>query len=400
MGSVMESPEKAGTAQPLWTRQFVYILGATLFAYANMSLFFSFYGYLRSLGIDPEWYGVLMGVFSAVSLAVRPVVSPFFHSRNARRYLYIGTAMLIAALASYSLVKGFWGMFLVRGFHGLAFVVVGSALMSLIIDYIPEGRSARVFGMIAIITLIPNTGIPPVLPFLIRALGGFTQVLMLFAGISLLIFPMIVILSPPGEEPGSSRMNRPLSFREVRQDLRERRVLLTLAAMLLLYSGHALVFFFLDGYGRSIGIVGTGFFPTLATVSEIGVRVAAGSLFDRMSKGRLLTWTMIGLAVGYAALAHVPNRVAFFALGAVLGLGCGIAMPVFNGLMFDLSEPKFRAFNINLGLQMFQGGFFLGPFLGGPFVAHWGFGRLFYLCALFSLASACAVFFLRGRGIK
>jgi predicted MFS family arabinose efflux permease len=67
-------------------------------------------------------------------------------------------------------------------------------------------------------------------------------------------------------------------------------------------------------------------------------------------------------------------------------------MPVFSGLIFDISIPRTRVFNINLGMQMFQGGFFLGPFLGGFLVVHCGMSFLFYMCAAFSVISAGLIF--------
>ena len=63
-------------------------------------------------------------------------------------------------------------------------------------------------------------------------------------------------------------------------------------------------------------------------------------------------------------------------------------MPVFNGLMYDISRPRCRSMNTNLGMQMFQAGFFFGPFIGGAVVPRWGYGTLFYLCAGMSLAGA------------
>ena len=63
-------------------------------------------------------------------------------------------------------------------------------------------------------------------------------------------------------------------------------------------------------------------------------------------------------------------------------------MPVFNGLMFDISGPRFKSMNTNLGMQMFQAGFFAGPFLGGALIRLAGFGSVFYLCALFSFCGA------------
>jgi predicted MFS family arabinose efflux permease len=103
---------------------------------------------------------------------------------------------------------------------------------------------------------------------------------------------------------------------------------------------------------------------------------------------------MTGLAVAYALLALVRETIPFFSIGLLLGLGWGIAMPVFNGLIFDVSPPRLRAFNTNLGLQMFQAGFFLGPFLGAPVAANLGFPALFLVCTLFSVLSAMMAFLL------
>jgi predicted MFS family arabinose efflux permease len=394
MRSIDENQGSLPESRRLFPRELVLLFGITFLAYANISVFFRFYGYLDTLPIDPKWFGLVIGVFSAASLIARPFVSSFFHAGNARPYLHIGAAMAILSLAAYTLAQGFWGMFLVRAFHGLAFVVLGAALMTVIIDFIPKERSGQAFGLLSIIILAPNTMIPPLLPMLNQTLGGFTHVLLFFAAFLLLIFPLAVFVRPKGKFPGETDVTGSLGWREIKKNLRDLRIPLLLAAMLFLYCGHALVFFFLDGYGRSIGIAATGLFLTLATLSEITVRVAAGSSFDRINKTHLVTAAMVGLSIGYLALAHVDGRVAFFGLGAVLGLGWGVAMPVFNGLLFDLSLPQYRAFNTNLGLQMFQGGFFFGPFIGGTVVDHSGFTALFYLCALFSLFSAILAYSL------
>jgi predicted MFS family arabinose efflux permease len=384
----------------LFPRELNLLFGITFLAYANISVFFRFYAYLNTLPIDPQWFGLLIGIFSAVSLIARPLVSPFFHAGNARRYLYVGAALAVLSLAAYGLALGFWGMLWVRAFHGLAFVVLGAALMTLTIDYIPRERSGQAFGFLSILILIPNTMIPPLLPVLSQTLGGFTHVLLLFAAILLLIFPLVFFVKSKERPANEGLSTRSLGWREIMENLRDPRIPLLLAAMLFLYCGHALVFFFLDGFGRSIAIAATGFFLTLATAGEITVRVVAGALFDRINKTRLMTVTMVGLSLGYLALAHAEEEIVFFGLGGVLGLGWGIAMPVFNGLLFDVSLPKYRAFNTNLGLQMFQGGFFLGPFIGGAVVEHWGFTTLFYLCGLFSLFSALLAYSLDPLGRK
>jgi predicted MFS family arabinose efflux permease len=382
------------STRSLWSREILFLFGSTFLAYANISVFFFYYQYLSTLPIDPKWFGLLISVFSAVSLVVRPLIIPFFHRGNAYRHLFTGTVMLIAALCSYSLATGFWSMLLVRSLHGFAFVLLGAALMTITVDYIPAERSAQFFGFLSIIVLIPNTTIPPLLPFLTQGLGGFTRVLLLFAGITALVFPIFHLAGGSKPSSGAVKASGGLGRGEILGNLRNGRILCLLFSMLLLYSSYALVFFFLDGFGRRSEISGTGFFLTLSTAGEIGVRLAAGSFLDRMNKVRLAAVTMLALALGYTALGHVRGEAVFFSLGLLLGLGWGVAMPVYNGIIFDVSEPRLRAFNTNLAFQMFQGGFFLGPFVGAPVVAQWGFSTLFKLCAVFSLVSGALTFYL------
>jgi len=379
-----------------WSREIIFIFGATFLAYSNISLFFFYYEYLRTLPIDPKWFGLLISAFSAVSLLARPLVSPFFHRGNSYRYLTIGTVMLAATLCSYSLAAGFWSMLAARSLHGLSFVVLGAALMTITVDYVPAGKSAQFFGFMSIIVLIPNTMIPPILPFLTHGLGGFTRVLALFGIVTLLVLPLVRMAgsSAPAPVPGNPP-TRPAG-REILLNIKDTPVVFLLLAMLFLYSAYALVFFFLDGFGKQMGIMKTGLFLTLATIGEIGVRAAGGSFFDKTDKVRLAAFTMLGLCIAYAVLARVNTSTPFFILGLMLGFGWGIAMPVFNGLMFDISRPELRAFNTNLGFQMFQGGFFLGPFVGAFIVGRWSYGVLYDLCALASLVSAILTLSLKG----
>ncbi len=382
----------------LWNRDLLLIFLITFIAYSNNSVFFEFYEYLRTLPIESKWFGLIIAIFSAASLIFRPFISALINRRNVRAYLYVGTVFVVITLGAYALVSHLMGMLVVRTLHGIAFVILGTALMALTVDYIPENRSAQAFGYLSIIILIPNTIIPPILPLMDRLSGGFTNTLVFFSIITLLVIFMLRWIRTPGSDSGKIALNESsLSWTEVIGDLKDLRISALLVSMLFFYSTTAIVFFFLDAYGKALGIPSTGLFMSLATGGEIGIRVGAGSLFDRMNKPALTFFTMIMLCVSYFLLAHVGGSISFYTMGLVLGLGWGVAMPVFNGLMFDISEPRFKAFNMNIGLQMFQGGFFFGPFLGGPIVSGMGFKSLFYLCSIMSLISAILIIGLRRR---
>ena len=375
-------------APRLWTRPFTLLMLASLLVYANISIFFKYYNYLEQLPIDPHCYGLLMGVFSGVSLSLRPLISPWFNETNARRFMLLGSVLIIGALCAYSFAAGFWSMLAVRCLHGLGFVVMGSALMALLVPHIPLDRSAQAFGIMSVVVLLPNTMVPPLWPYLDRVFSGFTDVLLAFAGLTVMVFPVVCLMGPAGRAGDTAKVSVRLTWPEIKTNLRTGRILTLLGAMLALYSGESLVFFFLAGYAKHSSLGSVGFFFTVSTLSQIGVRLVAGKRFDRMDKTRLLTATLVVLAVCYGVLGHVTCRWWLMGLGVLLGLGWGICMPVFNSLMFDVSETRFRAYNANLGLQMLQGGYFIGPLIGSVIVEQMGFTLLFYFAGLLSMGGA------------
>ncbi len=72
-------------------------------------------------------------------------------------------------------------------------------------------------------------------------------------------------------------------------------------------------------------------------------------------------------------------------------------MPLQAAVMFDISEPGARAMNQNLLIVMMQGGFFIGPFLGGRLISRSGYEALFFSLAAVTLA---AMFMMAGVGRK
>lgn len=363
------------------------ILTAVFLTYANIALFFGFHGYLQTLPIDPGHYGLLMGAFSAISLLLRPLVSPFVHQGNAKASVLVGELLLFLSLLAYRYAEGFLPLLLVRLFHGAAFVFLGTALLTLLLPFIPESRSARVFGYLAVLTILPGTLLPPLLPALDRICHGFPNVLALFAGIGLMAVPLLYGVGKEKGQAGGRQEKtvRRSTRKEVLGVLGSAGILLILGAMLLLYTGYGILFYFLDGYGRMLGIVHTGAFLTLTTLMEIGGRLVLGTWFDRYDKALSGALVLAFLSGGYLLLAQARGDGLFYASALCLGLGWGIAMPVLNGLLFDVAKGTGQAFAVNLGVQMFQAGLLLGPLLGGAALGLLGLEVLFDLCAVVSL---------------
>lgn len=379
----MAQPEK------LFSREFIILGGLFFITSAVMAVFFQLQQYLASLGIDPGWFGFIIGADSLAALFLQPLLSPFLHGGNARKWMLIGLTGMIAALFLYRPAVTIMSLVAVRMLTGAGFICFVSAMMAMIVDYIPVQKSGQAFGYLSLTRLMPYAVVPPFVGALSLLSGGFTVMLMYSAClITLSLLILLLIKSPAKTIDEVSTKKQGFTRREVLEDIKDRSVLILFLVNLLLYSGYTAVFFFLKDYGIKIGIANPGIFFTIATAAMIGIRLLSGTLFDKLNKVSLTAWSLTGLTVCYVALAHTHSQGLFYALSLLFGIGWGIVMPLLNALMFDLSQPRFRGLNLNLSLVFMQGSFFIGPFMGGFVMTTFGYKGLFYLCGVLSIITA------------
>jgi predicted MFS family arabinose efflux permease len=357
--------------------------------YCNIAVFFQLHEYLGTLPIHRESFGLLIALFALAAVIVRPAISPFLNPRNARKWIAISSLLVIISLALYDVAESFWTMAAVRLFHGAVHTVLATACLSRMVGCIPKERSGQAFGLIFVIVLLPYAVIPPILEPLSRLFGGFRHVLEASAVAMFLVFPLLLLMDRTSASSQGTQEDR-LSFREIVDNLKDYRIILLFALALAVWSAFTPVFYFLKGYGDEIGIQNPGWFFTLSTVTEILVRLIAAPVFDKLNKPKLLTGALIWLGLGYFALANVRGESLFYGLGLLMGIGWGIAMPLLSSLTFDFSEPRFRAMNSNLTMQMFQVGFFVGPTLGNIILIHGGYVQLYYACGALTILGVLA----------
>jgi MFS family permease len=389
--------QEAPNPERLFTREFLALNGIVFLAFCNISLFFRFHEYLGTLPIPAKWFGFLIGAFSLSVLVIRPVISPFLHPDNARRWIAISSFLVIVTLVLYNWAQGLLGMAVVRTLHGAAYVVLVTALLSRFVGCIPRDKSGQAFGVFSVITLLPYAVIPPMLDPLIQWTGSFDHVLNLAAALMVLAFPMLLWVDRNHRNTEVAVRARN-GLREVIDNVKQWRIMVLLVSSLLLWTSFTPVFYYLEGYGTTLGIANAGWFFTLSTFTEILVRVVAGSMFDKFDKAKMFIASLGTLGLGYVVLAHVSGPTWFFGVGLWLGLGWGVAMPLLSGLVFDVSEPRFRALNSNLAMVMFQAGFLIGPLLGGAILLKWGYSPLYYTCAAILFAGVVVAAPLVGRG--
>lgn len=381
----------------LFTGQFVTLNFIFFLAAAVMALFFQFQHYLESLKISPVWFGFLIGADSLASFVLQPVLAVKLHSGNARKWLIIGISGMAAALVCYYFALNPVSLAAVRIFHGAAFVCLMSAMMAMIVTYIPPGKSGQAFGLVSVVRLVPYSLVPPVIALVGDSPQDFREILLWGALAMILAISTAIGLKPavvPSNQPDGAVKTM---GRAVLAGIRNEKILALFAVHLLLYSSYTVIFFFIKEFARGRGLENPGYFFTIATAAMIGVRIIGGTVFDRVNKVVMTEACMAGLAACYAVLGYASGREMFYLLAFFTGLGWGIVMPLLSALVFDFSEPSARGMNLNLSFVMIQGGFFVGPLFGGLVLTRWGYGSLFYFCSLAAFLAAFLVFTILKR---
>ena len=349
------------------------------------ALFFTFSGYLAHLGISPATAGFIISTDALAALIVQPLIAPLVHSGTSRRWLFGGSLILAAALFMVGQVTSVPFLVTARLLQGAGFICVLTALITMIVQFIPTGMSGRAFGWISLLRLIPYAVIPPLFDFMKIVPSSFGVVLNVAALIALI--PALVLVLPLPRQAVDLDSSRSPGLSGMLDSLRSPAVLMLLLSALLFFCGYSAIFFYLKQFGANRGIVNTSLFFSIATVVMIIVRLFGGWLFDRYSKVLMCIAGILVVAVCYALLPLCASGGMFFVLAGFSGLGWGIAMPLQAALMFDISTPQARAMNQNLLVAMMQGGFFLGPFLGGQMIFRSGYTALFACLAAVSMVS-------------
>jgi len=364
-------------------------------AFCNVSVFYSFYYYLGVIEIPLVWRGFLVGLEPMAAFALRLLVLPWLHMRNAYAIAMAALVLLIAVSCSYLFVTTVAGLIVLRIIHGTVFVLLTSAAISLMVNFIPEEKSGQGFSTLSVATMIPYAIIPPATEAILPHVRTAADV---YAGVSVFsLIGILLMMAMHGRiSTAVGRMDAALIRRstaaEIRDNFRQRSVLILLAAILLIYLAHATFFYFMKNLSLQTGVGNVGIFFSLSMVMIIAVRLFGTMILDRLNKVKLLLAALAMLTICLVALPGVRNPVVYYLLAILYGVSIGMAMPIFNALLFSASAPGLRGLNTNMTLFAMDAGYFLTPYLGGLLIALGAsFGLLFYTAAGFVILCALLV---------
>ncbi len=356
-------------------------------AIANGTAYYDLFGHLASLGIPAGLRGLVVGAYPLVAMVLYLVASPFLTARRAPQAMLAGIAILVVGGVSFLFVRSFWGLLLLRGACGAGGFLLGAGATALLVTVIPAGRSGEAFGIYSVAILAAYGLVPASMDGAVPRLVSVTTAYAL-AGLALLpAAGLVLALRRRAPAPALDGEPHLPSWAGLRASLASPRLAPVLVLGVAYFANWSSLYYLFKGFATARGLGNVGAFFSVLTAVMIGIRLLGGRLFDRFDKARLAAFSFGMIALGHLALATLPIATAPL-VGAFFGVGLGAGYPALNGLVFELSEPRFRPQNANLMMFAVQLGSFLGPAVGGALVARAGYPGYFAGSILLAAASA------------
>jgi predicted MFS family arabinose efflux permease len=375
----------------LFSFEFLALCLILMAAFCNVSVFYGFYHYLGVIGIPLAWRGFLVGLEPMAAFALRLFVIPWIQARNAYTVLMVSLFLMIAASCSYLWVVTVPSMVLLRIVHGAAIVLLTSAVIALIVQFIPKEKSAQGFSIVSISTMIPYSVMPTLTEALlpqVRSEAVIYAGVSIFSGVSVFLLAALRNRLTAVLRNMDTALTRRPRMDEIRENFQQRSVVFLLCTAFLVYLAHATVFYFMKDLSLQTAIGDMGPFFTISMATMIAVRAFGSLIFDRMNKRRTLQFGLALLILCLAALPHSSAHMPFYLLAGLYGFCMGLILPLLNALLFLESPPPLRGLNTNLTMFTMDAGYFIMPYMGGMIIAFGaGFDVLYYIGAGFILLS-------------
>jgi len=375
----------------LFSFEFLALCLILMAAFCNVSVFYGFYHYLGVIGIPLAWRGFLVGLEPMAAFALRLFVIPWIQARNAYTVLMVSLVLMIAASCSYLWVVTVPSMVLLRIVHGAAIVLLTSAVIALIVQFIPKEKSAQGFSIVSISTMIPYSVMPTLTEALlpqVRSEAVIYAGVSIFSGVSVFLLAALRNRLTAVLRNMDTALTRRPRMDEIRENFQQRSVVFLLCTAFLVYLAHATVFYFMKDLSLQTAIGDMGPFFTISMATMIAVRAFGSLIFDRMNKRRTLQFGLALLILCLAALPHSSAHMPFYLLAGLYGFCMGLILPLLNALLFLESPPPLRGLNTNLTMFTMDAGYFIMPYMGGMIIAFGaGFDVLYYIGAGFILLS-------------
>jgi MFS family permease len=296
----------------------------TFFAhFALLSIFYIFIPtlpiYLSRLGSNEVEIGILIGIFTLSSVALRPFVGRALLKIPEKKFMIIGALLFALTSIIYLIAPPFWPLLIVRLIQGIGFAFFHTASMTLIANISPEAHRGQSLSYFNLASTISGALAPPLGIFLINHFS-FTLLFLVCAGLSLCSLFITTQLR--------MRQFTPLKDSSIGKGflLSQEALPPSFVNCFSFFIWGALTAFF-PLYAINHGMENPGlFFTTMAIMLILG-RSLGGKIFDLYRRERIILPCLTTCILSMVILAFSRTLSMFILVAVVWGIGFAFLTP-------------------------------------------------------------------------
>jgi MFS family permease len=372
----------AAAAPRLYTPEFLRACALHFTGAMSLALFLLFPLYVKALGGSETTIGLLLGVGTTASVAVRPVVGLLL-DRLGRRGILVGCGIVnVLSYLPFSFLSDVGpALWLFTVVHEVVWGALFVAYFTYAADLAPAERRAEGIAMFGIAGMAAN-GLAPVIGERVIEAAGYPS----FFGLAM-AFGVVAVLFSLGVAGGGSRAPHlaPPRLRDVAALARNPRLVPIMLATALLGTAINAAYMFVAPFGHVLALTRIGPFFAAYSATSVLIRLAGRRMLDVLGPHRVSAPGFLVYAAGVLGLALLPALPGTWATRALVGCGicCGAGhgslFPVLNALALSRGPAAKQGAVVGLHTAAIDAGAILGMPLCGLVADRLGYPTMWTL---------------------
>ena len=349
--------------------------------------------YLASLNASGAEIGLLGSLAMLGSILSRPFVGVLIDRYGRRGFLIAGFSAMILCSVGYAVFPLVGVILAIRFIHGLAWGFGSTASGTIAADIIPKKRFAEAMGYFAMVGSVSMALGPAVAMWL--AENDHAQLMVIVAGVfsALSILFASIMFATSYKQP-ELKTTKPLRSCFTVSNMFERSAIFPSIVQGSIAMGFICITTFIAVMGMERGVENLSMYFIVYTIVNVASRPFVGRWADQKGFYGLGIFSCLCAAASFSILAFANSLWLFLLAGALIGLGMGTAMSIFNTMAVAIAPPERRGAATSTNQFLFNGGMAVGGFVGGILVEFVGYAGMFLVMAVIAVASA--LFFVGG----
>ena len=379
------------TAKPdsLWTRTFLLLCAAQFLGYAQNAMLAPILPlYVTQLGGSPFIVGMVLAIFAATSVIIRPLVG-HWADRWSEAGVMIAGLLFQGASIFFCFIPWVGTTMLANGLRGIGWGGLNTGGYSLLAHIAPQSRRGEASGLYSGVQSASSILFPAFALWLLQvSFGGFPAVFLataIFSWIGAALGATMARHVPHRARPSASSELSRQWWREIFHFI-ELDILLPSVMLLWLNLSLPSITNFSVLYARELGIINFGSFFIVVGVTSLLARPLLGRLSDKIGRDLSIAVGFGLQIIGLLAITMVSTLAGMISCGMLYMLGNALGSSTTLALALERADPERRGKQMATFSIAYPLSYGVGSLLTGSTIEVAGYvGMFLALAALQSL---------------